>query len=369
VPSFLLSCLTYFSVALPGSTLGVLWPYIRLDLDQPVGALGFVLVTNVVATVLASVLTGHGVTRRPLALGTALTAAALALEAGTSSMWVFTVGSALFGLGFGALDAGLNAHAARHLGPRNITWLHAGYGLGAIAGPLLATAVLSSGLTWRVVFGVFAGTQAVVACVLAATRERHVARTTTGGGSTGQVGALVTVAVEAGIETCAGIWGYLFLTEGRGLGPAAAGLVVSAYWATMFVGRVLLGPVAERVGARVVLAWAIGGVAVGTAVLVVPGHVPAVAGLLIIGLAAAPVVPLFALTAGSARAVGWQAAASSAGGSVLSAGMGLLIGASGPSVLAPSLLVMGVMTFLMSLVPRGPRVWSLGMRTRRRPSA
>jgi hypothetical protein len=38
--SFVLSCLTYLCVALPGSTLGMLWPSMRLSLHEPVGALG-----------------------------------------------------------------------------------------------------------------------------------------------------------------------------------------------------------------------------------------------------------------------------------------------------------------------------------------
>jgi hypothetical protein len=59
-------------------------------------------------------------------------------------------------------------------------------------------------------------------------------------------GALAFTAVETGIESGAGIWGYLFLTGGRGLPAAAAGVAVSAYWAMMCAGRVVLGPAAEK---------------------------------------------------------------------------------------------------------------------------
>jgi len=40
-----------------------------------------------------------------------------------------------------------------------------------------------------------------------------------------------------------------FLTAGRGLHNTLAGVAVSAYWAMMFLGRAVLGPVAEHVGA------------------------------------------------------------------------------------------------------------------------
>ena len=64
---------------------------------------------------------------------------------------------------------------------------------------------------------------------------------------------MLFTAVETGVESAAGIWGYAFLTSGRGLSPVAAGIVVSAYWAMMFVGRMLLGPMAQRAGASHVL--------------------------------------------------------------------------------------------------------------------
>jgi len=54
VPAFLLACLAYLGVALPGSTLGLLWPSIRLSLGQPVGALGILLVPGIAASVISS---------------------------------------------------------------------------------------------------------------------------------------------------------------------------------------------------------------------------------------------------------------------------------------------------------------------------
>jgi len=358
VLSFRLGFLTCLFVAFPGSTLGMLWPSARLDLHAPVGALGVLLIVGTAASVVSSVVTGQLMTRLPVSLfvtaGTALIAGALALEALASSLWVFAGGCLLFGIGFGAVNSGINTHAAHHFGPRDITWLHAGYGLGAMIGPLVVTAVISSGLSWRDAFWIFAAIQAVVACVLAgAGRTRHAGTQQKHGEPAPSViiGTLAIVTVETGVETGAGVWGYLFLTEGRGLGPEAAGLAVAAYWAMMFVGRALLGPVAERVGARVVLGWAIGGVAAGTGLMVVPGSgLGTVAAMMVVGLAAAPIFPLLVLTTGThnenaattTRVVGWQAAASSVGGAALPAGMGLAIDAFGVAVLAPLLFGLSV---------------------------
>ena len=280
MPAFLLACLAYLGVALPGSTLGLLWPSIRLSLGQPVGALGILLVPGIAASVISSAVTGRlRVPAGPLVAGaTLLIALALAAEALAPSMWVMAAGTVLFGIGFGALDTALNAHASRHFGARDINWMHASYGLGATLGPLLVTALLSAGRSWRQTYGVMALVLAVLGGVLALARRGWDAPVSAPdprpasppAPPASALGALTFTAVETGIESGAGIWGYLFLTAGRGLTPAAAGVAVAAYWAMMCAGRVVLGPVAERLGPARVLAAAVAGVPLGAALMALP---------------------------------------------------------------------------------------------------
>jgi hypothetical protein len=82
VPALLLACLAYLSVALPGSTLGLLWPSMRLSLGEPVGALGILLAFGVTASALSSAAAGRIRVRAGLlvAAGTMLTALALAAK-------------------------------------------------------------------------------------------------------------------------------------------------------------------------------------------------------------------------------------------------------------------------------------------------
>jgi fucose permease len=403
VPSFPLSCLAYLSVAVPGSTLGLLWPLMRLSWHQPLGLLGLLLIIGVSASVAASVATGRLLSRVPtgpvVAGGVAAIALALAGEAAAPSVWVFAAGMVVFGVGSGALDTALNTHAATQFGPRRINWMHASYGLGATAGPLLATGLLVAGLGWRGVFATQAAVQAVVAVLLSLTwrawdqpvptqpavtppapaQPEPAPKPSTPNTSKAppnpapappaQAGALLVLvaaafaALECGIEAGAGIWGYVFLTAGRGLsGPAAAG-TVSAYWATMFAGRAVLGPVAERFGPGRVLTGGVVGLVAGSVLLTVPGPaaVP-VAGLAVVGLAAAPIFPLLTLAtaertggADPTRAVSLQVAASAGGNAALPAGLGLIIGALTASALGPALLV-------LSLLLAGLHRW-LGRRT------
>jgi fucose permease len=371
VPAFRLSCAAYFSVALPSSTLGLLWPSIRVSFDQPVAALGFLLALGIAGTVVASASTGRLLSRLSaglvLATGTGLTAAALVAEAFAPSLWLFACGMVVFGLGFGAVDAAVNVYAAHHFTARQINWMHASYGAGATLGPLLATLLLSDALTWQGVYGIFGAVQAVLAVAFAATcrawatpgpaptpASTPVRPVPQGGGrrrsATAVWGALVFVAVENGIESGAGIWGYVFLTAGRGLSHTAAGAALSAYWLLMFLGRVVLGAVAERVDPARLLGAAVAVVSVGCALMAVPGPGPlAVAGLLVVGFAAAPIFPLFTLATGERvgpddvpRMVSLQVAASAVGSAAVPAGLGLAIGSFTASALGPWLLVPSV---------------------------
>jgi fucose permease len=373
----------------------------RLSLHEPVGALGILLAFGVTASVVSSAASGRllsGLRVGPLvALGTLLSALALVTECLAPSLWVVAIGFVLFGLGFGATDSALNVHAARHFGARQINWMHASYGLGATIGPLVVTAMLGAGWSWRWAYGSMGVALAVLGSAFSWARRswetvsaslapspvlpvpsvhvppdpedvpRSPARREPRKALVGMVLASLTfAAVENGIESGAGIWGYIFLTAGRGLSHDAAGVAVAAYWAMMFVGRAVLGPVAERTGPARVLTGAVVGVTLGAALMAVPGpRFVAVVGMMTVGLAAAPVFPLFTLTtakrvgAGNVSAATWtvslQVAASAIGSAVLPAGIGLAIGAFNAKVLAPSLFVLGLsMCGVYALLSRLP---------------
>ena len=379
MPTLFLAYLAYLTMALPGSTLGLVWPSMQLSFHQPVGALGIPLAFGVTASVASSAATGRLLPRIRmgplLAFGATLSALALAAEALAPSLWVITAGFVLFGLGFGATDSALNVHAASHFGAREINWMHASYGLGATIGPLLVTALLTEGLSWRWSYGAIALALVALAVVFSLAHRRWDApprslaplRPVPAQVSSEPSGrpvhhrrragvvliALTFAGVETGIESGAGIWGYTFLTAGRGLPHETAGLAVSAYWAMMFLGRAVLGPVAERVGPARILGGAVGGVAIGAALMTVPGPgLLAVIGMMTLGVAAAPVFPLFTLTTAQrvdvrdvtapSRTVSLQVAASAIGSAALPAGIGLVLAAFGARALGPSLLALGL---------------------------
>lgn len=353
---FALALLAFFAIALPDAMLGVAWPFMRISFDQPLAAMTLVLPFGVAATVVSTScwtwVAGRLGLGRLLAGSVALSAVALACCAVAPAYWVVVACALLFGLSSGAIDAALNAYAARRFGPRRINLMHAAFGVGAATSPLIVTTVVSSGAGWRWAYVIVMVVQSVAAVLFAASSRRwnetaaasRDRNETTGVGqrtrtvtrlrpSSRAVVGLLLVTVDSGLEAVVGLWAFVFLLDAVGLRPATAGLVVSGYWAALVIGRVLLGSVAERTGTWPVLACATVA-AVGAAGMITSGE-PAVAaaGVVLLGLAVAPIYPLLVLTtaertAGSAdRLVGFQAAASTLGSVTFAGAAGLVVGA------------------------------------------
>ena len=120
----LLSYLAFFSIALPDSMLGVAWPAMRISFQQPISAAGLVPPLGVAATLVSTASSGYLLYRigrgRLLVASSLLSAVALAVSAASPTMEVFLVSVLLLGLSGGAIDATLNAYAARTFGPRRI---------------------------------------------------------------------------------------------------------------------------------------------------------------------------------------------------------------------------------------------------------
>lgn len=357
----LLALFAFFGIALPDGVLGVAWPSMRLDLGVPISALGVMLPFAVVCSMLSSSATGFVLGRTGigwlLAVSTALAGTALFIQGLATAFWVVVAASCLFAVGSGAIDAGLNAHVARRFSARRITQLHACYGVGAACGPLIVSGAAGFGLSWRWAFGAVAGIQGVLALAFAVTARSWVTPTPVPRrASDGRFPmrtawpGMTLFAVHTGLETSASLWAYAYLTGARGLRPTSAALLVSAYWLAIVVGRVALGPVADRTGARPMLLACFGGLTAGAMLLFLPGPAAA-AGVVTMAVAAAPVFPLLTLTTKDRvgghhadRVIGLQVAAGSAGAAMIPAVIGVLISRYGADVLAPCLVALAVAT-------------------------
>ncbi len=375
-----LAFLAFVSLGLPDGVLGVAWPSLRRSFDRPIDQLGLVLLSMMagylVSSFSAGVLLGRlGVGRMLVTSG--LLVAASAVSWATTPWWsLILAGGFVSGLGAGAIDAAINAFAAARFTPRVLTWLHACWGLGAMIGPLAMTAVIASGHGWRLGYVLLAGSLlGMAACFQLTVGLWALPAVEAGGVTGGSVAGRLRDALReprvranallfflyTGAEASAGQWAYSLLTESRGLTPAAAGVAASAYWGSIFAGRLAFGLVAHRVAPAALLRIGMAGAPLAALVLCVTrGGAGGFAGLFALGLLLAPIFPLLIAETPSrvgerhaAHAIGFQISAATLGAGALPALAGILARHAGLESLGPFLL--GTTVLLLLLHERGAR--------------
>jgi fucose permease len=382
-----LSFLGFVSLGLPDGLLGVAWPSIRATFDLPLGALGPLLVMQTAGYVASSAASGRILARTGigalLALSCLATATSLLGYAAAPAWWVMVALAALAGLGAGAIDAGINTFVATRHGPRTLNWLHACYGLGAAAGPLLVTTLLMMDRPWRSGYAAVGLGQLALAACFAATlrawpRAAGAGAPAAAGGRAAPASARETLRLRAawlgiaaffvytGIEAAAGAWLFSLFTEGRGFSPMLAGPWVSAYWGALMAGRLLFGLAVGAGSLQRPLRLALLALAVAAGLVALRlGPGASLFAVVLLGLAAGPVFPsLVSATpmrvgeAHAANAIGFQVAAAALGQSLLPAAVGLAAGrlgleVVGPILLAAALLLVGIHELLAAC--RAPR--------------
>ncbi len=331
--------MAFISLGLPDGLLGVAWPSMRTSFNVSIESLGALLAAATAGYVVSSFSSGRLLRRVNLGVVLAasclLTACAL-LGYAASARWLAVLGlAAVLGLGAGAIDAGLNTYVATFYSARMLNWLHACFGIGAASGPLIMTAVLRNGSSWRTGYLIVGIAQVALAACFAltsrawpraegASHEAARSEAATMGATLALPAAWLGMAVfvaYAGLEASIGAWTYTLLTEGRGMPPADAGLLASLFWGGMTAGRLLAaaggGLVAVHHMLRATMLLA------GTGTIIVVAGMGAAAtgvGLLLAGVACGPIFPsLIATTPGrvgpahAANAVGFEIAASALG--------------------------------------------------------
>lgn len=365
-----LASLGFVSLGLPEGMLGVAWPSIRASFGLPLDALGLLLAPFATGYFVSSAVSGRVLARlgvgQALAVSCGVTGLSL-LGYAVSPAWLSMIALAgVLGLGAGTIDAGVNTYAAVAHGARVLNWMHAAFGLGAAVGPLLMTAIIGSGLAWNIGYAAVGLAQLGLAGAYWRTRRlyvrpRHqapaVAHPQPANASLrallGQPLALLSMAlffVYVGLEAGSGQWAFSLFTLSRGTPVTIAGVLVSAYWASLTAGRVLFGVLVSHVSSEHILraCMLITVLAAGLIWL----NVPLVSwlALAVLGLVYAPVFPVLIAdtparfgASQTANAVGLQVAAAVAGGAALPGLIGVLAARMSLEVVGPCLVVGGLL--------------------------
>jgi fucose permease len=376
----------FVSLGLPDGVLGVAWPSLRRTFGRPVSDLGSILLAVMAGYLISSFGSGaivarHGVGRL-LAWSNALVAVSCAGYAAATAWPMMLVAGLLAGLGAGAIDAGINVHAAERFSPRLVSWLHASWGAGASLGPIIMTAVLAAGFAWRLGYAVVAVILAAMSVSFFATiglwgRPQPAGSAPAPHDATSFLRTLRRPRVWAhmavfflytGLEASAGQWAYSFLTEGRQIPPRMAGLWVGGYWASLTAGRLVCGAAAHWFTARALLRAAMVSALFAAAMVHADfGAASTLAGLAFLGFSLAPIFPMLIASTparlgaeSAAHAIGFQVSAACLGAAALPGLAGLIARWRGieeiPAVLvanAIALLLLHEGTNALARQPRG----------------
>ncbi len=365
--------LTFISLGLPDSVLGVAFPAIQLEWRLNLSLGGVISMVLISGTILSSFFSGFLIaslgTHRITLFSTLLTAVALAGFAVAPS-WIWLVlFAAPLGFGGGSVDAALNHYVALHFRAHHMNWLHAFWGLGATTGPLIMAAFLGGAFSWRtgyfslfiiqfsvalLIFSSFSlwqglGTKQATSVVVVPPEDETTV-------SIVKISrkrlpfALFVFLLYCGAESSAGLWGSSYLVYTRGISIDAAALWMALYYAGITGGRILSGFLSFRLSNSILIRMGMSiSLLAALLLFLLPAFStsPGISGLpfLLLGFGLAPVFPgmLHDTPArfgqeNSARIIGLQMAAGYTGSAFIPPLAGLLLQQVSLSIL-PLLLI------------------------------
>jgi fucose permease len=394
----LLSLGTFAVLGLPDGMLGTAWPAMRHSFGVPVGALGLILLINTAGSVAVAAFVGRLIQWAGTAAVLAVAGSCAALGgigyALAPGLWLVLSVGPLMGAAAGMTDGGLNTAVALTGRPRLLNLLHGFYGVGTAIGPLVVTGAIIAG-SWRPAYLVLAALNVLTACCWIAWRREVPAipaSAVDAGSDAGSDAAadrpdspgdpgdpagtaqpianwsgrraaavltlgLVVFFLYTGLEVSAGQWEVSYVRGQLGLSASAAGLAAFGYWGALTAVRIGLALPAKPVPAHTVIGSGLLLAIVASGLIWwQPGTVAVVLAFVVLGAALAGVFPaLIAVTPrriGTERArhaIAWQVGAAAAGGSAISAVIGLLIDATSLAVLGPALVVLALLLFFANM--------------------
>lgn len=357
-PPAALLVVAFVAMGLYSGGFGVLWEAMADGFGRTFSSIGFVLGAGAVGFLAAALgnrwLHPRLGTARQLALSAAVIGAGLALFAWSPDWNLLLLGSALAGAGAGSLEAALNTDLSVGGQATLLQLVHGGFGVGATLGPLVAGWLIHGGAGWRAGVAALVVVWALVATGVTVTRRRPATvvsrspspgpsvdrephpqdRTDAGGRRPAGPRVAVVVVVALGFTAYTSsemAVGYLALPllQERGMAELAASRWIAAYWASLTVGRLVLGTVRRPVPAGRLVSVAIVVAAVGTTLLWLGPHDVAPVGLAVAGAGFAGIFP--AMVALIPERVGRHAAAGVVGVAMAAASAGMTLG---PAVVA-----------------------------------
>lgn len=362
--------LGFVATGLSNNVLGASWLLLQPTFGQSLSSVGTLIAAQMIGGLTMSLLSGWVLARTSVTTYCTLGAllASFGLLGYLSSSWTLIVLlTFVIGVGGGMLGAGLNTFVAAHYPASRMNWLHASYGLGSSIGPFFFTLwALRLDLPWRTTYMVIAGVYALLAVLIFVYRKRWpalrftTAKAVSGTGmrqalSLGVVWlGMAVLFTHNGASMSSGQLTSSLFSLGRGVPLEVAGNAAGLYWASVMVGRFLVGTIIDRVGSVRLLRVCTSVTVLATLLLVfAPTPTAGFIALALMGLTLGPVYPTTIsrtpeLVGGalSAHAIGVQTAAASLGSAALAALLGGVADWRGAGLIAPGIAVFALLQFI-----------------------
>ena len=301
--------LAFISLGLPDALLGAAWPTMYPQLGAGVAWAGGVSMIISAGTIVSSLASERLNTRlgtgRVTALSVATTAVALFGFSICTQFWQLCLWAIPYGLGAGSVDAALNNYVALHYESRHMSWLHCMWGIGAAGGPVIMGWALA-GSTWQNGYRIISILQIVLTAVLIFSLPLWQTPADTGAGEDftlehrtlpqlmkvpGVPEVMCCFALYNGLEAVAGMWAASYCTLVRGLDATTAASWTSLFYLGITVGRFFSGFLTMKFNDQQMIRLGQTLIAVGIALLLLPGSAVLPVGLVVIGLGCAPIYP------------------------------------------------------------------------------
>lgn len=356
--------LSFISLGLPDGSLGISWPLMRLDFNQPIEAAGLIILITLPLSALSSIYShklsnklGIGKVTFLSALLTASSLLGIGFSKNFTMLVFFSIG---LGLGQGAVDSLLNSYVAKHYSSRHMTWLHGFWGVGATLGPTIMTTVLKFEYTWSLAYFSLSTLQYIIAFILFLSLGFWLNDVNNTSQSKNKVQfdyrmlyGIALFFLYVGIELSVGLWTNSYLVEEIGLLPSVSGYIVASYYASIMSGRFLSGFISNRLGNRNMIRLGLILSGIGSLLLILFRDINMIRlSLILIGLGFAPLYPSMMhetpkrfLSEQANVLISYQVGIAYIGGTIISTGLGYLFKPFGLSILYPI-----IMCFILLMV-------------------
>lgn len=251
--------ITYISLGLPDSLLGVAWPDMVGEFHVTYSAVGIISMAIAVCTVISSLqtirITQKTGTGKLVLSSILLTAMGLIGFAFTKNFFLLIVAALPLGFGAGAIDTSVNNYVSSNLKAYHMNWLHAFWGMGATLGPIIMGVVLDNHFSWRNGYLIIGSIQLILAFILLFSlplwkqNEQKVAiepnKSKLSFGALlkqkGVMWSLLSFLFYVGIEGTIFLWGSSYLVEVKSVTAASASFILSLFFASITLGRIISG--------------------------------------------------------------------------------------------------------------------------------